>query len=566
MPRPAAVDEPARPSLLWRSIAAGDRWEEVFFFAGFVLDPDRAELLRPDGSVTRLRPKAFELLVFFAENSCRVIDKRDLMDAVWPGIHVGEDSLFQCIREIRQALGDADREMIKVVSGRGYLFAPEVSTEPPPEAVATEGKGGARRRKISVLALAVLGAVALALVVAFSTDRLFAPSRPVLELLPLAETRDASVPAGFAGGVAGQLLAGLSKIAAIDVVTPGADEAAGRATHRLQLDLHRTGSRWSLQARLVTVATGAVETVAEVETDASESDIRKGQARLAAGVGYAVAARLNRLAEPVDPVANRAGDVAIEQAIASINQITRERFATAVSILETYLAADPDSIDLKMALAGLRLRGIQLGWYDADAAAVAEKEARALLDEALRARPQSLPVLGAYCRFLTATNQFADSLVSCARTLSFNPWDGAALYNLGLTQIQLGRFEDALVTFMTADRYDTPASSRWTWLLGAGWANLRLGGNEEALPLLERSIAITPGSGRPYLLVATAQWRLGRKVEAREALAKALALRPGSTAANIALPTRNASEVFLAASNSVIATLVEVGLMEATGE
>ena len=75
----------------------------MFFFAGFVLDPDRAELLRPDGSVTRLRPKAFELLVFFAENSCRVIDKRDLMDAVWPGIHVGEDSLFQCIREIRQA-------------------------------------------------------------------------------------------------------------------------------------------------------------------------------------------------------------------------------------------------------------------------------------------------------------------------------------------------------------------------------------------------------------------------------------------------------------------------------
>ena len=44
------------------------------------------------------------------------------MEAIWPNVHVGEDSLFQCIREIRTALGDDRREMIKLVSGRGYLF------------------------------------------------------------------------------------------------------------------------------------------------------------------------------------------------------------------------------------------------------------------------------------------------------------------------------------------------------------------------------------------------------------------------------------------------------------
>ena len=54
------------------------------------------------------------------------------------------------------------------------------------------------------------------------------------------------------------------------------------------------------------------------------------------------------------------------------------------------------------------------------------------------------------------------------RTLSFDPWNGQVLYHLGLTQLQLGRFDDAMATFRQADQFDTPPVSRWTWLLGAG--------------------------------------------------------------------------------------------------
>lgn len=90
----------------------------MFRFAGFELDPQRA----PDGGAIRLRPKTFEMLRLFAANAGRVLRKQDLMEAVWPNVHVGEDSLFQCIREIRTALGDDQRQMVKLVSGRGYLF------------------------------------------------------------------------------------------------------------------------------------------------------------------------------------------------------------------------------------------------------------------------------------------------------------------------------------------------------------------------------------------------------------------------------------------------------------
>ena len=76
------------------------------------------------------------------------------------------------------------------------------------------------------------------------------------------------------------------------------------------------------------------------------------------------------------------------------------------------------------------------------------------------------------------------SLVTCARTLSFDPWNGLAWYHIGLAQIQLGRFEDALTTFKQADRFDTPQVSRWTWLLGAGWAYMLMGRSEAAYDAL----------------------------------------------------------------------------------
>ena len=96
-------------------------------FSGFELDPQRAELRGPDGGTIKLRPKTLEMLRLFAGNAGRVLSKQELMEAVWPNVHVGEDSLFQCIREIRTALGDDKRQMVRLISGRGYLFEAEVT-------------------------------------------------------------------------------------------------------------------------------------------------------------------------------------------------------------------------------------------------------------------------------------------------------------------------------------------------------------------------------------------------------------------------------------------------------
>ena len=107
----------------------------VLRFAGFEIDSQRADLRQPDGQSVRLRPKPFTMLTFLAANAGRVVAKQELMEAVWPNVVVSEDSLFQCVREIRAAIGDERRQILKVISGRGYLFDIEVETATTPAPV-----------------------------------------------------------------------------------------------------------------------------------------------------------------------------------------------------------------------------------------------------------------------------------------------------------------------------------------------------------------------------------------------------------------------------------------------
>lgn len=84
-------------------------------------DPSRRLLLR-NGAPVPLRPKAFALLAQLAAHPGRVIDKSDLIAAVWPGIFVTEDSLTQAVRELRKALADEGQRIIRTVARRGYLL------------------------------------------------------------------------------------------------------------------------------------------------------------------------------------------------------------------------------------------------------------------------------------------------------------------------------------------------------------------------------------------------------------------------------------------------------------
>jgi DNA-binding winged helix-turn-helix (wHTH) protein len=102
----------------------------ILWFDCFALDLTRGCLRAGDRDIN-LRPKAFEVLCYLAENSGRLVSKQELYEAVWPNVIVTDDSLVQCIRELRQKLGDDNHRLIKTVSRRGYLLDAEVQAQAP---------------------------------------------------------------------------------------------------------------------------------------------------------------------------------------------------------------------------------------------------------------------------------------------------------------------------------------------------------------------------------------------------------------------------------------------------
>ncbi len=90
-------------------------------------------LLRRSGELIPLPPKAVDTLMVLLAGAGRMVDKGDLMQAVWPDTFVEEGALTRNISLIRKALGDTKEEggYIETIPKRGYRFAAEVQTGPP---------------------------------------------------------------------------------------------------------------------------------------------------------------------------------------------------------------------------------------------------------------------------------------------------------------------------------------------------------------------------------------------------------------------------------------------------
>jgi DNA-binding winged helix-turn-helix (wHTH) protein len=106
--------------------ATGRTAQAVYEFDEYRLDIADERLLR-NGVPVPLAPKEFETLRFLIERHGRLVTKRELLDRVWAGTFVGDDTIAQRISCLRKALGDsASQKYIETVPKRGYRFAANV--------------------------------------------------------------------------------------------------------------------------------------------------------------------------------------------------------------------------------------------------------------------------------------------------------------------------------------------------------------------------------------------------------------------------------------------------------
>ncbi|MGH9767561.1 MAG: winged helix-turn-helix domain-containing protein, partial [Blastocatellia bacterium] len=83
------------------------------------------------GAPLPLEPKAFETLVFLINHRGRLVEKDELLDAIWKDTFVTPNALTRVIARLRRALGDDAKEAkyIETAPTRGYRFIAEVEVK-----------------------------------------------------------------------------------------------------------------------------------------------------------------------------------------------------------------------------------------------------------------------------------------------------------------------------------------------------------------------------------------------------------------------------------------------------
>jgi len=100
--------------------------DTAYRFGDFELYPANRLLKRGNVAVP-LQPKAFDALLCLVRRAEHLVSKQELIDTLWPSVHVSESNLTNTIVSLRKIVG---RDAIRTVSKHGYRFELPVAGEP----------------------------------------------------------------------------------------------------------------------------------------------------------------------------------------------------------------------------------------------------------------------------------------------------------------------------------------------------------------------------------------------------------------------------------------------------
>jgi DNA-binding winged helix-turn-helix (wHTH) protein len=99
-------------------------------FADCLFDSEMRTLSRR-GEPVALSPKAFALLEILIAAAPAAVSKETLYERLWPDTYVEQGNLHNLVSEIRSAIGDGAREIIRTVHRFGYSFIGTKMTSDP---------------------------------------------------------------------------------------------------------------------------------------------------------------------------------------------------------------------------------------------------------------------------------------------------------------------------------------------------------------------------------------------------------------------------------------------------
>lgn len=480
---------------------------ERFRFDGIVVDAV-AHTLSKDGQRLQVEPKAFAVLLILLRHAGELVNRDDLLDAVWGHRHVTPGVLTRVIAQLRHVLDDHAHEprYIQTLHALGYCFvgalehepepaqeraAPPVVASPapvpdwgaesrPPGQAAGESRGAAaldaatvppartdrtapgpsRPVRLGIAAAAVL--LVAALVVAW-LGRSPAPQRPTdasVAVLPFVSLSDAQDDGYFAEGLAVEMhdaLAGVRglKVAAQPVgsrAVAGSDiKQVGRllgVATALQASVRRDGRRVRVNARLSDTRTGF--TLWSKTYDRETSDVFALQTEIASQVVQSLLgvlpAEKPRLVSRLAPTRDIAAYDAYLKGLQLLQgQGDAERLDRAIGFFGEALAAD---VGFARAQAGICRA--EIGRFEQARDSAAFARAQIACDRAARMDPELREVSLARGEMHRTRGEAEQALEEYAKALDDLALRPAAYIGLAKTQSDMGDHRLALEYFQRA--------------------------------------------------------------------------------------------------------------------
>jgi transcriptional activator of cad operon len=186
------------------------------------IDPQLGQMSRGDQTV-RLEARTLRLLLYLANRAGETVGIEELLDQVWSGVVVTQDSVYQAVTALRRLLGDDAKQptYIVTVPRLGYrLIAPvRAAVEEPASAVPPPSLSAPATRSLRMRRGAFLGALVALAGLGFLVWRSsIAPDAKSVAVLPFLDlTSQAMDEEYFADGLTEELIDRLSREAGFKV-------------------------------------------------------------------------------------------------------------------------------------------------------------------------------------------------------------------------------------------------------------------------------------------------------------------------------------------------------------
>lgn len=480
---------------------------QILRFDRFTLDSADGRL-RADGVDVELRPKSFDVLRLLVQNAGRLVSKDEMARVVWPNVVATDDSLVQCISDVRKALGDDGQRFIKTVPRRGYVFVAEVEGE-------VEGKGEGN----------------FASHVARQD-----PPRLTIAVLPLVSI-GASSDRHFGDGLAEDIITAISRFRDVTVIASNSSQRyrnevdvskAGRelgAAFVVKGSIGRDQGRVRVNVQLLDTRSGA--TLWAERYDRPLGSLFELQDEVAGQVvSKLVGHARQRTAERVrtrDPTSMEVYEMVL-RARQGFVAFSREGAMDAHALLQQATTLDPGYAPAWELMARVLLRFYIVPYDERQFSARVLEDAHQAALKAVALDPGFSLAHGALGYAQLWLQQYDASDASLRRAIALNPNDADSLRNYGDALGTFGEHRASIEAFERSLRLDPFSPPIVPGLMAR--AHSMLGEHDRALPLARECADRAPGLPMCFMMLAVAAARLGDTVEAQAAVGRLLELSP----------------------------------------